>query len=323
MTPLRQHTREAAIATASVLLLLLLRMRATGFFSVGNLADLFLANLPVLLVSLGMLTVILAGEIDISVGSQFAVCSVVAGLLARAGAPTLVWLPAVCLVGAACGGVNGALTGYGRLPSIVVTLATGVVLRDGLRWATQGAWVGNLPAGFQRFGFSGSSYTLFALLLAIVFTVVAAATLRFLRAARVVYAVGSNRAAAQQLGIRTNRVLLSVFVVTGALTGLAAALNAVRFQQIPSNGGLGLELEVIAAVAVGGAAITGGSGTVAGTVLGVLLLGLIGPALTFLGVSAYWEKAIQGAIILLAVSATALGSMLRKRGATGGVVHAG
>ena len=93
-----------------------------------------------------------------------------------------------------------------------------------------------------------------------------------------------------------------MFATLGCLTGLAALLNSVRFNQIPSNAGLGLEMKVIAAVVVGGAAIRGGRGTVAGTLLGVALLGLIGPALTFLGVSAYWERAIQGAIILAAVA---------------------
>ncbi len=87
---------------------------------------------------------------------------------------------------------------------------------------------------------------------------------------------------------------------------MAALLNAVRFNQIPSNAGLGLEMKVIAAVVVGGTAITGGRGSVVGTLLGVVLLGMIGPALTFLGVSAYWERAIQGAIILAAVAADAL-----------------
>ena len=99
---------------------------------------------------------------------------------------------------------------------------------------------------------------------------------------------------------------LAVFAVAGGLTGLAALLNSVRFNQIPSNAGLGLELKVIAAVVVGGTAISGGRGSVAGTVLGVILLGAIGPALTFLGVSAYWERAIQGAIILAAVALDAL-----------------
>ena len=97
-----------------------------------------------------------------------------------------------------------------------------------------------------------------------------------------------------------------VFALTGALTGCAAALNAVRFNQVPSNAGLGLEMQVIAAVIVGGTAVTGGRGTVLGTLLGVLLLGMIGPALTFLGISAYWERAIQGGIILTAVAIDAL-----------------
>jgi rhamnose transport system permease protein len=97
-----------------------------------------------------------------------------------------------------------------------------------------------------------------------------------------------------------------VFTAAGMLTGLSAIVNAARFNQIPGNSGLGLEMRVIAAVVVGGAAITGGRATLSGTVLGVVLLGAIGPALTFLGVSAYWERAIQGAIIVAAVAAEAL-----------------
>jgi rhamnose transport system permease protein len=100
-------------------------------------------------------------------------------------------------------------------------------------------------------------------------------------------------------------VVFWVFAIGGALTGCAALLNSARFNQIPSNAGLGMEMTVIAAVVVGGTSIRGGRGTVMGTLLGVILLGTIGTALTFLGVSAYWEKAIQGAIILAAVSAEA------------------
>jgi rhamnose transport system permease protein len=96
-----------------------------------------------------------------------------------------------------------------------------------------------------------------------------------------------------------------VFVVAGACTGLAALLNAVRFNQIPGNAGLGLEMQVIAAVVVGGTAITGGRGTLTGTVLGVALLGGIGPALTFMSASPYWERALQGVIVLVAVAIAA------------------
>jgi len=117
-------------------------------------------------------------------------------------------------------------------------------------------------------------------------------------------------------GLRASipRATFCVFAAAGALTGFAALLNAVRFNQIPSNAGLGMELKVIAAVVVGGTAIRGGRGTVAGTLLGVILLGAIGPALTFLGVSAYWERAIQGAVILAAVGAEAWPARLRLQG---------
>jgi rhamnose transport system permease protein len=131
---------------------------------------------------------------------------------------------------------------------------------------------------------------------------VTALVLRYLAAGRAVFATGSNSEAARLGGIDTAAIKLAVFVIGGALTGVAAILNSVRFNQIPSNTGLGLEMKVIAAVVVGGTAVTGGSGTIAGTLLGVVLLGAVGPALTFLGVSAQWERALQGVIILAAVA---------------------
>lgn len=310
---MKRHTQEIAIAAANVFLLLLLAFTVQGFFTGENLADLFLANMPVMLIALGMTAVIVTAQIDISIGSIFALCSIVAGVTAKAGAPAPVFLLAAILTGAACGALNGALTAWVRIPSIVVTLGTMVALRDGLRWATQGAWVGSLPASFVRFGLSSRTYTVSVFVLTILMTAGFAWALRNLRAGRAIFATGSNAAAAQQMGLNTQRVIFGVFVLTGALTGLAATLNAVRFQQVPSNSGLGMELKVIAAVAVGGAAITGGSATITGTVLGVILLGIIGPALTFLGVSAYWEKALQGAIILVAVSFHALSQHRRKR----------
>src|SRR5690606_38214073 len=127
-----------------------------------------------------------------------------------------------------------------------------------------------------------------------------------LPAGRAIYATGSNPGAAWLAGIRTGRVRFWSFTIAGACAGLAALLNAARFSQIPANTGLGLEMQVIAAVVVGGTSITGGRGTIAGTLLGVALLGVMGPALTFLGASAFWERALQGVIILIAVGADAL-----------------
>ena len=211
-----------------------------------------------------------------------------------------------CLVGAMLGGLNGALVAYVRIPSIVVSLATMVALRDGLRWGTDGAWIQDLPPNFQWLGLTQAAYPFVALGTAAALTATFAWSLRHLAAGRAVYATGSNREAARLAGLHTAFVTFGVFVLASGLTGLAALLNSVRFNQIPSNAGLGLELKVIAAVVVGGTAISGGRGSIAGTVLGVILLGAIGPALTFLGVSAYWERAIQGAIILAAVAFDAL-----------------
>ena len=126
------------------------------FSPLENQSDLLLANMPVLIVALGMTLIILTGEIDISVGSQFAICSVAAGCSRKSGCPRCWRGLAACLAGAALGAINGALVAWVRIPSIVVTLATMVALRDGLRWATEGAWVQDLPPGFQWFGLTQS-----------------------------------------------------------------------------------------------------------------------------------------------------------------------
>lgn len=294
--------REGSVVIAIVVLAIALAFVAPSYFSTENLRDLFLVNMPVLVAAIGATLVILAGEIDISVGSAFAVCAVVAGVVAKAGVPASAAGLVACAVGAMLGALNGALVAYGRIPSIVMTLAAMVALRDGLRWATQGAWVENLPARFQWFGVAQAWFPLATSCGVAALLVVIAWVMRSVTAGRAVYATGSNTEAARLAGIDTAAVKLWVFTIAGALTGLAALLNSVRFNQIPSNTGLGLEMKVIASVVVGGAAITGGRGTFTGTVLGVTLLGAIGPALTFLGVSAQWERAMQGAIILAAVT---------------------
>lgn len=305
-----RYKREISAAGAFVAILIVLAIVAPSFFSAGNLRDLLINNAPTLLIAIGMTMVILVGEIDISVGSQFAVCSITAGFLAKTGMPMPVLLIAILLVGAAMGSLNGFLVGWLRLPSIIVTLAMLVLWRDSLRWLTEGAWVQNLPGTFQWFGLSqrGGEMTIVATTL-IIF-IAFAWTLRNLVAGRKIYAVGSDAEAARLAGISGPAVVLSVFALMGALTGIAALLNAVRFSEIPGNSGVGLELKAIAAVVVGGAAITGGRGTLVGTLIGVALLGTIGTALTFLGINPFWEKAIQGAIILIAlVSDVALGQL--------------
>ncbi|MBS1786628.1 MAG: ABC transporter permease [Acidobacteria bacterium] len=298
--PLARYTRELSAAAAFIVLLLAVGIVAPSFFSVANLRDLLISNAPVLIVAMGMTLVIIAGQIDISVGSQFAVCGITAGMLAK-NLPMSAVLVLVIIAGCALGSINGWLVAKVKIPAIVVTLATLVAWRDGLRWATEGTWVQNLPANFQWFGFGQSAGQGLIILASLALLVAFAWALGNLPAGRAIYAVGSDTEAARLAGINPPRVTLSVFVLMGALVGLAALLNAIRFSSVPANAGIGLEMKAIAAVVVGGAAITGGRGTLLGTLIGVALLGTIGTALTFAGINPFWEKAIQGAIILAAL----------------------
>jgi rhamnose transport system permease protein len=303
---LARYKRELAAALAYVALLAVVAVAAPGFFTVANLRDLALNNAPTLVVAVGMTLVIVAGEIDISVGSQFAVCSVVAAWLAKAGIPITLLLPAAMAIGAVMGAFNGLLVGRLRLPSIIVTLAMFVVWRDALRWVTQGAWVQDLPANFQWFGLGQATAQWLIVILSLSMVLACAWALRNLAAGRMVYAVGSDAEAARLAGIDPRSVVFAVFVAMGAFVGLAAVLNAVRFAAVPGNMGIGLELKAIAAVVVGGTAITGGRGRLLGTLIGVTLLGTIGTALTFLGINPFWEKAVQGGIILAALASDAV-----------------
>ena len=297
--------RGITIALAIAALYAALAVAAPGFFTRENFADLFLGNFPVLLVAIGTTVVMLTGEIDISVGSVFAICGVLAGASAAAGAPLPIVAAIACGAGALAGAMNGALVAYAGLPSIVVTLASMVVLRDGLRWATQGAWIQNLPPSFQWLGLRQAAFPIVAAVLVAIVQIALTWSATRVAAFRSLYATGSDPQAARLAGIDTRLVRFAAFAAGGALTGLAALLNAVRFNQIPSNAGLGLEMKVIAAVVVGGAAVRGGRGSFTGTLLGVMLLASVGPALVFLGVTSYWERAIHGAIVLAAVATDA------------------
>ena len=312
-----RYKREISAAIAFVLLLVAVGIATPSFFNGGNLRDLLINNAPTLLIAIGMTLVILVGQIDISVGSQFAVCSIAAGFLAKTGMPMPLLFICVLLIGAALGSLNGVLIGRLGLPSIIVALAMLVLWRDALRWVTEGAWVQNLPANFQWFGLEQRSGEILIVAITLVLFAGFAWILRNMAAGRTVYAVGSDAEAARLAGISGPGVVFWVFSIMGALTGIAALLNAVRFSEIPGNSGVGLELKAIAAVVVGGTAISGGRGTLIGTLIGVALLGTIGTALTFVGINPFWEKAIQGAIILAALVSDVLLGRLEKNGRSG------
>ncbi len=301
-----RYRREASVASAFVVLLILLAAVAPRFFRADQLRPLVVANAPVLVAAVGMTLVIVCRQIDISIGSIFSICGVIAGLLSRSGLPMAMVGLGTFVAGGGMGAVNGGLVAGLGLPSIVVTLATLVIGRESLRYVREGEFVRDLPPGFQWFGAGQLTGQWLVVAIAIVVFAAFAWGLRYLAAGRAVYATGSDPEAARLAGIRPRRVTFGVFVVMGALAGLAALLSAVRLPDVDPNAGTGLELQVIAAVVVGGVAISGGRGTLAGALIGVALLGSIGPALFFLGTKPQWEKAIQGLIILLAVASDAL-----------------
>src|SRR5271168_2606764 len=192
VSAIKTYGREIGVAATILAFNLLLLGKTHGYFTGENLTDLLLANMPVMIIALGMLLVILTGRIDISIGSQFAVCSVLAGVFARDGASAPIAGVLACAAGALCGAINGSLVAWLRVPSIVVTLATMIALRDGLRWVTQGAWVGGLPSEFQWFHLSQASYTALIASLVVALIALSAFGLRNLRVGRAVFAVGSN-----------------------------------------------------------------------------------------------------------------------------------
>ena len=302
---MKRYFRELSVLGALAAVLVGMAIFAPAFFSPQPLLSLLTREAPTLVVACGMACVIITRQIDISVGSMFSVCSVCAGLLAARGWPLLLVLPASVALGALLGAVNGLLVAGLRLPSIVVTLATMVTLRQGLNLVRQGEFV-NLPDSIQWFGLSQMAGQLVLVGASVVFLVALALAMRHLAAGRFVYAVGTDAEAARLAGIRPQLVTFLVFGFIGALTGLAAMMNLAQSPQVQPLSGAGLELKVIAAVVVGGVAISGGRGNLWGAFAGLLLLACVSPALTHLHIEAYWEKAIQGAIILLAVVADGL-----------------
>jgi rhamnose transport system permease protein len=292
--------RELSVLGVLALLLAYLAWRAPAFFQLQPLLSLLAREAPSLVVACGVAMVILVRQIDISVGSQFSVCSVCAGVLAAAGWPLAAVVPVALLAGGSLGLVNGLLVAWLGLPSIVVTLATLVALRQGLNLVRQGEFV-NLPERIQWLGLPQAQGQWLLITGAVALLALLAWGLRHLAVGRWVYAVGSDAEAARLAGIRPRVVTLATFVLMGALTGIAAVMNVVQSPQVQPLTGSGLELKAIAAAVVGGVAISGGRGTLWGVLAGLLLLACISPAMVHLRIDAYWEKAIQGLIILAAV----------------------
>jgi rhamnose transport system permease protein len=304
---MNKYFREITVAAALCLLLLSLAVFAPHFFQSQPFVSRLTSQMPALVAAIGIALIIISRQIDISIGSQFSMCAIIAGVTAASGLPLGVSIIAAIGAGAMMGALNGVLVAYLKLPSIVVTLATMVTWQEALRLWQQGRLL-SLPDGIQWFGLSQPVGQTVVISIAFILLIGAALAMKHLSAGRFIYAIGTDAEAARLAGIDPKRTTFGVFVLMGALAGLAAVLNLVQSPQVQPNCGDGLELKTIAAAVVGGVAISGGRGTLFGVLLGMLLLANVNPALTHFHQPPYWEKAIQGLVILLAVLADGLRS---------------
>ncbi|WBB53700.1 ABC transporter permease [Verrucosispora sp. WMMD573] len=297
--------RELGILLALVLLVAVTFGVNQRFLSAQNIKDLLLSSTILAILAVGQAIVIITRNVDLSVGSILGLSAFATGVLFvdNPGLPIPLAIGIGAALGAACGAVNGALIAAARVPALVVTLGTLYVFR-GLdhTWATgRQINAADMPRDFLRMGNATVLGVPVLALFAVAVLVVAGYLLKNYRSGRELYAIGSDPDAARLSGIAVGRRVFIAFVASGALAGLAGVLYAARFGTIDANAGLGLELNVVAAVVVGGVAIFGGSGSVYGAALGAVLLTTIGSALPVLGVNPFWQRAAVGALILAAI----------------------
>jgi ribose/xylose/arabinose/galactoside ABC-type transport system permease subunit len=294
------QSQEATLLVFLIALVAFMGIATPAFLEPRNIQDILVNSSFAAVAAIGMTMVIVAGEIDISVGSMLAVCAVTAGKLAEWGYPIPLVFLATIMVGTLMGMLNGFLVARVRIPAIIVTLGMLSFWRGLVILLTRGDWIRNLPKEFYigQQSWLGIPVPIWVMVISVV---MAGFWMRYTLRGRQIYAVGGNRQAALLAGIPVRRMIFMVLTLNGTLIGLATLIFATRFSVIQSNAGLGFELDVITAVVVGGTSIMGGVGTVWGSLLGVLLLNVISTGLTFLKVSPYWLQAVQGTLILLAV----------------------
>ena len=301
-------SRETILGLAILALLALIASRFPGFVAPANLARVFTDTAPLILLALGQMAVILTKCIDLSVAANLALCGMVAALMNGAGVPLPLILLAVVALGAALGAMNGLLVWKLGIPSIVVTLGTMTIYRGSIFLMTGGAWINahQMSEGFKAL----PRHILLGLpvMAWIALAAIAAVAILLTRTAlgRALYAVGGNPHAALYTGISVGRTQFAAFVLSGALAGLTGYLWVARYAVAYVDIAGGFELDVVAACVIGGIAIAGGSGTVAGAVMGALFLGIIKNALPVVGISPFWQMAISGSAILLAIAFNAM-----------------
>ncbi|WP_277033769.1 ABC transporter permease [Caballeronia mineralivorans] len=317
------RSREVTLFVVLIALVAATAAVKPEFLNLQNLRDVLLNVSIIGLLTAGMTVVMLMRHIDLSVASVVGVSAYSVGSLfvMFPHMPIVVAMLAGIAIGLVIGGVNGTLVTFGRVPSLVATLSTLYIVRGADYAWVHGGQINatSLPDAFSRIA-TGSLLGLPNLvLIAVVVLVAIGIYLKQYRGGREHYAIGSNPEAARLAGIRVERRVMIGFLLSGAIAGLAGVLWLARFGTVEASTAKGIELQVVAAAVVGSVAITGGVGTILGATLGALVLGVINIALVVLRVSPFWQQAIQGALIVAAITLDTLLArsvarrMMRKR----------
>ncbi|MEU8815449.1 ABC transporter permease [Actinoplanes sp. NPDC048796] len=317
-------TRELGIVLALVVLIAYTAIDNPRFLSGQSIRDNLLNTAILAVMAAGQAVVVITRNIDLSVGSVLGISAfTVATMMSdNPGLPMIVAIAVGIAVGAVAGLINGVLVRYGKVPALVVTLGTMYIFR-GLVYSWAGGdqvTADELPGRFLDFSNDDILGVPWLVLIALVVVGGISVMMRNYRIGREMYAIGSSPDAAELAGIKVARNLIVAFILSGAAAGLAGVLFAARFGTIDASAGNGYELNVVAAVVVGGVAVFGGSGTVWGAGLGALLLTVISSALAVLDINQFWQQAIVGSLIILAICADRLVAVriarsLRKRDA--------
>jgi len=299
---LAANAQVLSIAAFFVLCCIVFSIMTDAFLSAGNLLNLLRQSAPLLIVAVAMTFVITTGGIDLSVGSTVALVNALAAIALRADLPWPLVVIGMIAVGACVGLFQGWFVAYQRIPSFIVTLAGLSALRGIALLLTQGFSIPIASEGwFTQIGrgwFLGIPMPAFVALLAIGLGAVILSRTRY---GRQVIAVGANAEAARRVGMPAQKVVASVYVLTGAAAALAGIIIAARLSSGSSNAAVGFELDVIAAVVLGGTSLMGGRGTILGTTLGALTIAVIGNGLILAHISPFFTQIVTGAIILIAI----------------------
>jgi ribose/xylose/arabinose/galactoside ABC-type transport system permease subunit len=290
------------IYMAFALLIIVLSILSPVFLKPTNLLNILRQTSINGIIAIGMTLVILTGGIDLSVGSILALSAVIATSFAHPGEHNLIMpLAAGMLIGLLCGFINGFIIAWNKIAPFIVTLAMMPIARGLALVYTDGRPVIDLSDNYNKIG---SSYVLGIPLPVIIFILIVLAglfLLKYTKFGRYIYATGGNEMAAEISGVNTKRVIIWVYSITGLLSGLAGIVLSARVMSASPATGQGYELDAIAAVVIGGTKLTGGVGSIAGTIIGALIIGVMNNGLDMLNISSYWQLFVKGLIILLAV----------------------